>query len=100
MYIHLETRAVPLPFDGTEVELVGDPEGLQHEQRYNLLEIYISQKYKYIYPSYKILIEITSPNRWHKYYISQVLLILLIKIIVLLILLKKIIMLVMLPKKL
>ena len=54
MYIHLETRAVPLPLDGTEVELVGDPEGLQHEQRYNLLKIYISQKYKYIYPSYKI----------------------------------------------
>ena len=54
MYIHLETRAVPLPFDGTEVELVGDPEGLQHEQKYNLLEIYALQKYKYIYPSYKI----------------------------------------------
>ena len=53
-YIHLETRVVPLPFDGTEVELVGDPEGLQHEQKFNLLKIYISQKYKYIYPSYKI----------------------------------------------
>ena len=45
---------MPLPFDGTEVELVGDPEELQHEQKYNWLEIYALQKYKFIYPSYKI----------------------------------------------